>query len=135
VNKEWQNTAAHEALKKKVFLNTYVFGREKWNTYYGDIGAEPPLPPNLEEILQSPCPYFPDKRVYQTHMVVLIPKTIDGKPYNLNSLTELVKREPKTVQKTGFRDIWEDILKEHGNASIKESQWVLMTKDIIPEST
>src|ERR1700731_1533068 len=66
VNKEWQKTTAYEALRKKVFLNTFVFGKEKWKTYYGDIGAEPPLPSNLEELLQSQCPYFPDKRVFQT---------------------------------------------------------------------
>src|ERR1700733_11469086 len=44
VNKEWRKIASQEALKKKVFGNTFLFGKEKWERYLGDIGAAPPLP-------------------------------------------------------------------------------------------
>ena len=62
-------------------------------------------------------------------MLVLIPKTVNKQPFTLKALADLVK-EPKI----GFRHIWESILKEHGETPIKESHWVLMTKDVIPES-
>ena len=129
VNKEWRKIASQEVLKKKVFWNTFVFGKKKWEKYLGNIGTEPPLPPNIEEILASRCPYFPKKRIFQTHMFALIPKTVNKQAYTLKALIDLVK-EPKI----GLRHIWESFLKEHGETPIKESHWVLMTKDVIPGS-
>ena len=71
VNKEWRKIASQEVLKKKVFGNTFAFGKEKWERYLGDIGTAPPLPPNIEEILASRCPYFTRKtRIPNTYACV-----------------------------------------------------------------
>src|ERR1700688_617828 len=109
VSKQWKTLASDEALSKRAIVRTFAFGKEKWAKYFGDIGAEPPLPANIEAILKNPCPFFPEKSVAQTHMLVLIPKTINGKPLTLRSLEELVQ-EPREGYKTGYRYILEDAL-------------------------
>jgi hypothetical protein len=65
-------------------------------------------------------------------MLVLIPKTINGIQLTLKTLAELIMA-PKDGNKTKL-DIWDEILKEHGDTPITESHWVLMTKEVIPES-
>ena len=37
----------------KPTLPAIAFGKEKWTTYIGDIGVEPPLPSNIHEILKK----------------------------------------------------------------------------------
>ena len=132
VNKTWKVLASHEplwnALSPKI-----AFGKKQWAKYFGDIGIEPPLPKDIHKILKSPCPFFPGKKVEETHMLVLIPETIDGKPLNLTTLGELVKA-PKEGHATEYRYIWDAIVKEHGNHSAAKSHWVLMTKDVIEGS-
>jgi len=94
----------------KAQLPAIAFGKEKWAIYFGDVGVEPPLPPNIHEILQSPCPFFPGKKVGETHLLTLIPKTVNGKSLTLNSLGELVK-SPKQGNKTKYQEYWKEIKK------------------------
>jgi hypothetical protein len=110
-----------------------AFGAAAWNKYFGDIGVEPPLPPNIEQILSSPCPFSPGKTVRETQLLTLIPKTVGGEPFTLNSLEELVKR-PKQGPATQYQCYWEGIQKQYGDASIPASYWTLFTKDVIPGS-
>ena len=44
--------------KVKVSDIPIAFGKEMWATYLGDIGVEPPLPPDIKVILSAPCPFF-----------------------------------------------------------------------------
>ncbi len=113
-------------------LFCFEFGKSQWGTCFGDIGAEPPLPNNIREILDRPCVFWPDKKVRETHMLVLIPNTINRKPFTLNRLSELI-REPKVGYKTQYRAYDNDIKRELGAKSYP-SYWVLMTRDVIPNS-
>ena len=72
-----------------------AFGKEKWEEYFGDVGVEPALPPNILEILSSPCPFWPGKKVEETHLLVLIPEKVNGKPLTLKTLGELVQHNLK----------------------------------------
>ena len=67
-------------------------------------------------------------------MLVLIPKTVNGKELTLNSLGELVKTPKNGGHATNYGFIRNEIVKEHGNKSIDKSYWVLMTQDVIPGS-
>lgn len=69
-----------------------AFGKSKWEQYYGAVGEEPALPFNINQILEEPCPIWPQKKIKETHLLVLIPKTINGKPLTLQLLRELVKK-------------------------------------------
>ncbi len=134
VSRTWNVLASDEALWKVLLLREIVFGKKQWETYFGEIGKEPPLPKDIYEILNSPCPIFLGKKVRETHMLVLIPETVNGKPLNLTTLGELVK-VPKEGHATQYRNILDEILNdEHANQATTQPHWVLMTMDVIPES-
>ena len=73
--------AANQGFEKvKVSDIPIAFGKEMWATYLGDIGVEPPLPPDIKAILSAPCPFFSGKKVEETHLLVLIPKQSIASP-------------------------------------------------------
>ena len=84
-----------------------AFGAAKWGKYFGvDIGAEPPLPRDMDKILESPCPFWRGKRVEETHLLVLIPGSIGDQLFTLRTFGELIKlRFPEICEglATGFR--------------------------------
>ena len=110
-----------------------AFGQAKWVQYFGDVGVEPPLPSQLREALNAPCPFWSSKKVEETHLLVLIPKTIDGQPFTLNRLGELIQN-PKQGHKTKYDYYDNDVKNELGSGSPSSSYWVLMTRDVIPGS-
>ena len=132
VNMTWKVLASDEALWNALSPKM-AFGKNEWAKYFGDIGKVPPLPKDIHKILKSPCPFWPEKKVEETHMLVLIPETVNGKPLNLKTLGELVKK-PEEGHATQYRYILEEIINEHGNQATAKSHWVLMTKDVIPGS-
>jgi serine/threonine protein kinase len=120
-------------ISKESTLPSMAFGKAKWEKYFGDIGVEPPLPPNIEEILNSPCIFWSGKKVRDTHLLVLVPEKVNGRPFHLDSLAELIK-SPKSGHKTKYDYYNSDVKKELGTKSLG-SHWALMTKDVIPNST
>jgi hypothetical protein len=110
-----------------------AFGPSDWMKFFGHVENIPPLPANIEEILNSPCPFWLEQKVRETHFLCLIPKTVNGKALTLNNLQKLVK-SPKQGTPTKYRDFTSDVRKEHGSTPVDQSHWVLMTKDVIPGS-
>lgn len=134
VNKKWHVLANEESLWKAQPPPAIAFGKKEWIKYFGDIGEEPPLPRNIQKILRSPCPIWPDKTIEDSNILVLIPETVDGKPLTLNTLGKLVKSPKGGGNAIGYEYIWSDIVNEHGDQPAPKSHWVLMTKDILPGS-
>jgi len=114
-------------------LETYAFGKAKWETYFGDIGEEPPLPPDIHEILAGRCPFDSKKTVRETHMLVLVPATVGGVPLTLNLLGELLKKPKGGGRVTQYHDdVWQAIFDQYGAVPCQESHWVLMSRDVLP---
>ena len=113
-------------------IPSIAFGKACWEKYFGDIGAEPPLPGNIKEILNESCSFWPNKKVKKTHLLVLIPNTVNGKPFTVNYLGELIQR-PKSGYSTKY-EYYSSYPKEAVGDKSYLSHWVLMTKDIIPGS-
>ena len=113
---------------RRLGVYDYAFGKAKWGKYIGDVGVEPPLPENIREVLESSCPYWRGKKIKETHMLTLIPATVDGEVLTLERLGELVKT-PK-VGYPGHYRLW--FPHGHEKAKTDASYWVLMTKDVIP---
>ncbi len=111
-----------------------AFGAEKWKKYFGDVGIEPPLPPNILEILSSPCPYWSGKTVAQTHMLTLIPATLNGSPYTLNLLGQIIKTPQGEGHTAKYCSEDTTTLKERGGAPNGAATWSLITKDVLPGS-
>ncbi|MCP5510104.1 MAG: U-box domain-containing protein [Chlamydiales bacterium] len=109
-----------------------AFGKAKWSQYFGgfgDIGEEPPLPADIEQILDSPCPIWPDKKVCETHLLTLIPSHIDGKYLTLRKLDEMIRRPQGGGQPIKY-NYWPPYTKEFTHQ--KENTWVLMTREVLP---
>jgi len=111
-------------------LPSIAFGKEMWEKYLGDIGAEPSLPPDINAILKGPCPFWPDKKIEETHVLVLIPQTVNGKPLTLRSLEELVQH-PRQREATQYAYL---DLGRYTDPPAPPAHWVLMTKDVLPGS-
>ncbi len=111
-------------------LPSCAFGAAEWEKYFDVIGVEPPLPKDIDQILSSPCPFWPSKKVQETHLLVLVPQTVNGKPLTLKALGELVKK-PLTGSATQYRYFK---LGEYTDPAAPSSHWVLMTRGVIEGS-
>jgi len=122
-----------------------AFGREAWIQHIGDPGKVPPLPDNIGEILDGPCPFWPEKRVGDTHVLVLLPKdvtrrTVSGhlihQPMTLRNLNNMTRSADNSGGAgVGFRFNNELIAERYAETRIPESYWFLMTKKPIPGGT
>ena len=114
-------------------IPSMAFGKAQWERFFGDVGVEPALPPDIDQILSSPCPFWKGKKVSETHLLTLIPKTVDGKPLTLTRLGELIEH-PKQGTATKYCYYDDMLKKQYGSVSVNSSHWVLMTRDVIPDS-
>ena len=119
---------------KKAQLGNAVLDAPLWERYFGEIGVAPALPAGIEEILNSPCPFWEGKQVRDTHLLALIPSRVSGKPLTLDYLGELIKSPKGGGHGTKYDYYSDAIRKAIGNKSPGRSYWVLMTKDVLPGS-
>ena len=113
------------------------FGKEEWEKYFGEVGEEPALPADMEATLDAPCPFWPERKVRDTHLLVLIPAKVDGKLFVLNKLNELVGN-PQNGGHTAKCEgdiLLEPYNKQVGNEAPASSYWLLLTRDVLPESS
>jgi hypothetical protein len=125
-----------ENASKGIIRDARRFGKAQWERDFGDVGDEPALRDDIDEILNSPCPFSGDDntKVKDTHMLVLIPATVGGEALTLNKLEQLIQN-PKEGHKTNYRGYEGSWTKdEHGSVKVGRSHWVLMTKDVLPGS-
>jgi hypothetical protein len=117
-------------------VSPLVFGSRAWRQYLGEVGVEPPLPPDIDEILGSPCPFWPGQAVKDTHLLVLIPSTVDGQPFSLNFLGTLTQHPKGGGYPIEYRYRYydSDIREQFGTQSPGDSYWVLMTRDVLSGS-
>jgi hypothetical protein len=104
----------------------------------------PPLPRDIHDILDSKCPIYGDQvkadgtpyKIKDTHFLSLIPEefgTINRlerdvlKPYGEKEYSE--GENPLQI-----RYFWNVAREEHADASYPETEWVLMTNTVLPES-
>ena len=111
-----------------------AFGQKEWKQYFGDVGSAPDLPSDIAAILDGPCPFWPDQLVKDTHLLVLIPATVGGVPFTLNQLEELIQHPKNGGHSTKYDSYGERIKAQIGEQSPPYSYWLLMTRDVLPES-
>lgn len=123
---------ATQQTPKQVFAHWIQF------QYLGTVDDVPSLPPTIQDILKSPCKFWPDKTVGETHMCILIPSRLALRTHkgysairnNLGNFDKAIKSQ----KGLGYRSIWEPILTILGKKGVDKSYWVLMTRDVIPGS-
>lgn len=94
----WLQTASAEAFYERIdrpwimraLLGKNFLGAEAWRAQGIDVGEEPPIPHAItESLLESDCPLNPGKKIKDTHLLVLVPETVNGEPYSARKLDEL----------------------------------------------
>lgn len=105
-------------------------GKAELEKYLGFIGVENPLPSNIHAILSRPCYTRPDKTVGETHLLTYVSEQVNGIPLSLVSLEKLVKK-PKLGKKTKFFFLQAP---DYKKIPAGHSRWVLMLRDVIPQS-
>ena len=123
------NDVGVTALRKFEF--PAVIDATLWERYFGDVGATPPLPIDIMETLNSPCPFWSGKQVKDTHLLVLIPSHVGGKALTLDYLGELIQSPQEGGHATKYLHYYAGDI---GSQSSSKSYWVLMTRDVLPGS-
>jgi hypothetical protein len=67
-------------------------------------------------------------------LLVLIPATVDGASFTLNLLKELIEHPKNGGYRAQYRYYDSDVREQLGAASPAASYWLLMTRDVLPES-
>lgn len=110
-----------------LILEKKAFGKEDWDIHTGSVGDSPIIPEIIFQVLQSPCPFWEGKKIWQTHRLVLVPAILNGKPLTLNRIMEVVKIPPYTGNKQELetranfeKDAIEEMRKREGLLSSDE---------------
>jgi hypothetical protein len=133
------------------------FGKKAWEHYFGEVDEEPALPDNINEILDSDCPFGLGKKIKETHLLVMIPTTVGGELFTPSQMIQLAqnpqkgmglapktKKNRKTVRRgdriglaNALHDSEEDItarcLRDLARKGPSHAQpyWILMTRDVV----
>jgi hypothetical protein len=127
-------TAAQDEDRDIRLMTLRTLGEVEWRHYFGDVGAIPNLPSNIDAILDGPCPIWPRKKVKDTHLLLLIPTTVDGTPFTLDLLGELIQSPKNGGHKTKYRYYDDKVKVQFGEKSPVRSYWLLMTRSVLTGS-
>jgi hypothetical protein len=126
--------AAKDGDKDICLLALKTLGEVEWKHYFGDVGSIPNLPSNINAVLGSPCPFWPGKKVRDTHLLVLMPASVEDAPLTLNLLEELIQRPKHSSHKTEHQ-YYDDATKAQlGEKSPDRPYWLLITRDVLRDS-
>jgi hypothetical protein len=106
---------------KAPVLPAWVFGASEWNKYFGDVGVEPPLPPDIIQRLPE---------LSANNVLVLIPATVNGQPLTLKTLGEFVQKPLNGGHATKYEycDLGEYVDQP------AQSHWALLTRTVLEGS-
>jgi len=110
-----------------------AFGKQAWKHYFGDVGEAPALPDGIEKLLDSTCPFWPDKKVKETHLLVLIPAIVNDEPFTLDLLASLVRSPKQGYSASYTADYGSSTVQTHFGQTRPHTNayWVLMTRDVV----
>lgn len=126
---DWNEPRLLNVLKKLGM----VFGKEEWNDHFGDVGEALRLPQDIGKILWAPSfgvEGYEGKRVWNSHLLTLIPTKVDGKPYCLNLLEDLIQ-SPRKGSKTKYDNYPDYVKNPYGSSCFSGSHWVLMMRNVL----
>jgi hypothetical protein len=113
-------------------LGKNFLGAEAWRKQGIDAGAEPALPATItDELLNSECPLHPGEKIKDTHLLVLVPKTVNGEPYTAVKLDELCATRKGSGDKLIYDEsdgatAWKE--NDWARTAQVQSEWVLIPK-------
>jgi hypothetical protein len=139
------NEANEEELRSySMAIDSFVFDGDKWRKYYGEVGEEPPIPKNLLDLYGQDCKlwkchqerrqYFHGygcnlwkcQKVYDTHLLTLIPATVNGTPLTLDSFKKLIQHPKEGGHSTKIR-VDDDCDRQPAGPS----HWALIAREVV----
>jgi hypothetical protein len=110
-------------------------GAEEWEAQKIEVGEVPPIPSSITKaLLTSPCPLHAKQLIKETHVLMLVPRTVNGEAYTALKLEELCA----TRKGSGDRLLHSGLERWKGqpwaNLPQAQSEWVLLPKSD-PDST
>ena len=113
-------------------LGKNLLGAEAWRSQKIDVGEAPPIPSSItRELLESECPLHRGEKIKDTHLLVLVPKSVNGKPYTALELDKLCAKRKGSGDKLIYDGKeWANTWKSQPWASTpqSESEWLLIPK-------
>ena len=116
-----------------VILGKNFLGAASWKVGFGvDVGLVPPIPKEVtQSLLESPCPLHPGQKIKDTHILMLVPKTVNGEAYTALKLDELCASRKGSGDRLIYdKEEWATAWKSTSwaNAPQAQSEWVLLPK-------
>jgi hypothetical protein len=108
--------------------NAITIDENTWKQIGLEVTDVPPLPKDIDAILKAECPFDPEKRVYQTHRLVLMP---GGLSINKQGC---LTRHLREGENESVLMIWIRIAVEKGSKEIEKPYWALVTANVIEGS-
>lgn len=111
-------------------LGKNFLGPDQWKRQQIDVGQVPPFPPSLTEaLLNSECPLNTGSTIKDTHLLVLVPKTVDGEAYSALKLDELCASRKGSGRRLIFAGMeqatrWKS--QEWASIPQSKSEWLLI---------
>jgi hypothetical protein len=131
-------TAAYEKAVEEMegpirtVLGKNFLGVEEWKRGSGvRVEGPPPIPEYITpQLLNSHCPLSPMELIKDSHILVLVPRTVDGQPYNALKLGELCKIRSglgyDLIRERVTESAWTE--EAWAKASPLASEWILLPK-------
>ncbi len=131
VNKQLNRLTHRSDVLKSMIYKFKTFNQEDWlenfDLEFPKNQAFKALPDNIGKLFNGPCPLFKDKRLRDTHVIIWIPTAL-----SLNKCKLLLE---KIIAANGHRFIiHKDILATYGDLLTDDSKWIIMPKNLLPES-
>jgi len=117
-------------LSTEVDFRGCFFGTTDWASYYDSLQ---PLAEEVKEILQRTCPFYPKKRMFETHLVFQGIQILDNAPLTVAKWLEL--HPPTSQLKFYFNTNPWHAGQPHTDEATLEPRLYIMLREIVPGST
>jgi hypothetical protein len=114
-------------VKKELGKN--FLGPDEWKSQEIVVGAVPPIPASITKaLLNEECPLHPGEKIKDTHVLMLVPKTVNGEPYTALKLDELCAKRKGSGDKLIIDHFSSWKSQEWAASPQAASEWVLIPK-------
>lgn len=113
VSQRFCKIASQEPLVMMKVLDEMAFGKEQWETYFGEVKDLPPPP---FQVL---------KELFKTHILVMIPEKVDEEKLDLIRFKEMIEL-PREGCFSSKIHIWSDVVE---TMHVESSHWILFPKE------
>lgn len=107
-----------------------VHGKKDWNARGVDVGHVPPLPKELLEALNKPCPIAKDgSKMIDTHVILWMPPTLNDEPITVDTLEKMATADAFGENKIGYESCYEPIRDDAAiNQPLERGFWLALYK-------